>query len=347
MTEATPSGVCVFGPSSVVTVTIENDPAGNDDIHFHGGGQGFWVGRLIANLGLPTTLCTVFGGEPGRVAHALIDDTDMEVRAVGSSHPTPSYVHDRRDGERREVASATGAPLTRHEVDELYGATLTAGLEHGLCVLCGPADPSVVSADVYRRLATDLGSNGVTVIADLSGDHMLGACDGGAHIVKASHEDLRRDGLLSSFDFADIEAAGHQLRARGAGTVLITRAEDAVVAFVGARILEVAGPKVEPKDHRGSGDALTATIAAALAWGLTADDALRWGVAAGALDRDPPRSGHRRPPRDPPPRRLGDRSDAWRARWPARDGRTTRSHCGADLVLSAVGLTRPPTVNSR
>jgi len=43
-------------------------------------------------------------------------------------------------------------------------------------------------------------------------------------------------------------------------------------------------PQLEPVEPRGSGDSLTAGMAAALASGRTLDDALRIGAAAGALN---------------------------------------------------------------
>src|SRR5690606_8567049 len=46
----TPS-VCVFAPSILVTATIEPGDEDFGDIHFHLGGQGYWVARLVRDLG--------------------------------------------------------------------------------------------------------------------------------------------------------------------------------------------------------------------------------------------------------------------------------------------------------
>ena len=51
MTARERATVCVFAPSLVLTVTIESPPDGRDDeIHFHPGGQGFWIARTLRHL---------------------------------------------------------------------------------------------------------------------------------------------------------------------------------------------------------------------------------------------------------------------------------------------------------
>jgi 1-phosphofructokinase len=106
-----------------LTVTIEQRGSG-DDIHVHAGGQGFWVARMLATLDVPVTLCGAFGGETGTVIHTLVEQQGINVRAIDAETPNSAYVHDRRGGERRVVSETPVLPLSRHDVDELYGAAL-------------------------------------------------------------------------------------------------------------------------------------------------------------------------------------------------------------------------------
>lgn len=275
-----PDAVCVFGPSTFVTVTAERGADG-DEVHFHAGGQGFWIARLLARLGVPTLLHTVLGGESGVVARALVEEEAIELRAVHSSEPSGSWVHDRRSGERRPVAEDAGATLGRHVVDELYGATLAAAMDAGICVVAGPHAPEVIDPDPFRRLCGDLRRNGVTVIADLSGEHLLAALDGGVDFCKVSHSDLAStEGFDDSGDTVDDL---RRLADAGARHVAITRAAEPLVALVDGVAVEVATPDLEAVDHRGAGDAFTAVVAAAHFWGLSWLEAVRWGAAAGML----------------------------------------------------------------
>jgi 1-phosphofructokinase len=273
-------GVCVFAPSTIVTVTVEGGDH-HDEVHFHAGGQGFWIARLLARLGVPTTLCTVFGGESGRVARALVEAEQIHVRAVGSDAANGAWVHDRRSGERRQVAELPGEPLSRHVIDELFGATLTTALDAGICVLAGPQRRKSIDAEIYHRLAADLRANGVEVIADLSGDELIAALAGGVDFCKVSDEDLfRTEGFV---DETDPVRALHALREAGAAHAAITRGADPLLALLGDDPVEVRAPALHVVDHRGAGDAFTALVAATQYWGLEWSDGLRWGASAGAL----------------------------------------------------------------
>ena len=274
-------GVCVYAPSTIVTVTVERGHDDRDEVHFHAGGQGFWIARLLGRLGVPTTLCTAFGGETGRVARALVDVEPIEVRAVGTAEECGTWVHDRRSGEREPVAEVPAAPLRRHDADELYGATLAAAIAAGVCVLTGPHGSEAVPPDHYRRLAADLRRNGTVVIADLSGPELAAALEGGLDLCKVSHDDLVEHGEVDVPD--DDAEAVRALQRMGADRVVMTRAELPLLAALGDELLEARTPVLEVADHRGAGDAFTALAAATQHWGLGWREAVRWGASAGAL----------------------------------------------------------------
>jgi 1-phosphofructokinase len=208
----------------------------------------------------------------------------MTLRTINRNTSSGWYVHDRTDGERRVVAESAGEPLNRHELDELYGLALAEGLRTPISVLSGPADPSVVPADMYRRLARDLTDNGGRVVADLSGDHLSAALEGGLFFLKASHEELVRDGRTPDGGVDSLVGALHELHSAGAGSVLISRAEEPALALLNGQVFEVAMPRLAEADHRGAGDSMTAGIAAVLARGLDLEEAVRTGAAAGALN---------------------------------------------------------------
>lgn len=278
-----PQGVCVFAPSTIVTVTIENstDEARESEVHFHAGGQGFWIARLLGRLGVPTTICTVFGGEAGRVASTLVEAEPIEVRAVRRQESNGCWVHDRRTGERRVVADVAGAALGRHETDELVGAAIATALRHGICVLTGPQHPGLIDASHYGRMITDLRANGVEVIVDLSGEPLRSSLGAGVDFCKVSDEDLTATDV-SPASAHPLDGLGW-LREQGARRAVITRAEHPAVALVDGDAFDVVTPQFQVVDHRGAGDAFTALVAAARYWGLDWDDAVRWGAAAGAL----------------------------------------------------------------
>jgi 1-phosphofructokinase len=277
----------VFAPDPLLTVTVEAASDG-DEIHLHAGGQGFWVAQMIANLGVEVSLCGPFGGESGRVVRGLIDqDASIRVRAIETAGSNGVYVHDRRDGDRITVAETPPEPLGRHEVDDLYGAALLGGLESAVAVLGGPGpwETPVVPADLYSRLTTDLRANGKATIADLCGEPLSCALQGGLTVLKMSHEELIQDGrVVEDADEEEILDAMDALHREGAETVLITRAEQPALVLVEGRVVRICPPVLQVVDHRGAGDSMTAGLAAGLGKGLDMLDALRLGAAAAGLN---------------------------------------------------------------
>ncbi|MEU4567968.1 PfkB family carbohydrate kinase [Micromonospora sp. NPDC023956] len=274
----------VFAPAPLLTVTIEQQ-ADAVELHLHPGGQGVWQARMIASLGVPVTLCVALGGEVGDALHKLLTEEDVQVRSVFRQSGSGWYVHDRRDGSRAEIAEFPGAPMVRHDIDELYTVTLTEGLRAPVSVLSGPADPSVVDPDIYRRLAADLTANDTVVVADLSGAYLTAVVEGGVALLKVSHEELLDDGLAEDDSVESLLAAGRRLQEQGAASVLISRAGEPGLALLdGHGAVEVHVPQLQLADHRGAGDSMTAGVAAVLARGGDLEEAVRTGAAAGALN---------------------------------------------------------------
>lgn len=108
----------MLAPSTLVTVTIE---AGGEfpEVHFHAGGQGFWVARMGGALGAGVALSTALGGESGKLLEVLLEADGVAVHAVRSAADNGVCVHDRRGGARMAVARVPAPHLRRHEIDEL------------------------------------------------------------------------------------------------------------------------------------------------------------------------------------------------------------------------------------
>ena len=273
----------VFAPGPLLTVTIE--PHGdNADLHVHPGGQGVWQSRMITLLGGRVELCTALGGETGEVLRCLLEAEGFSVQAVERASASGWYVHDRREGQREEVAAHSGAPLDRHELDELYNLALAAGLRAQVCVLSGVEDPDIVAPDTYRRLVLDLTNNGVRVVADLAGDHLTAVLEGGVTFLKVSHEELLAAGRAEDAGPAAMARAARALHREGAHSVLVSRADEPALALLDDRLYQVEVPPLEVADHRGAGDSMTAGVAAALARGGDLLEAVRTGAAAGAVN---------------------------------------------------------------
>ena len=276
----------MFAPSPILTVTIE---AGSDrpEVHLHAGGQGFWVARMAARLGTEVTLCCALGGEPGRVLRGLMETEPLVLRAADAGTPNGVYVHDRRSGERHAIVSVDSRPLARHAADELYGIALGSALDADVTLITGTRPDDVFEPDRYRRLAGDLRNNGKLVLADLTGAPLQAILRGGVDLLKLSSEELVDEGYAAGGELAQAIAGARRLQHAGATRVLISRSsEPAILVENGAEpaVCELAVPVFEPLDHRGAGDSMFAATGVGLARGMSVREAVRLGMAAGALN---------------------------------------------------------------
>lgn len=283
--DAAPAELCVFSPTTLFEVAIEDGAGGAPEVHFHAAGQGLWIARMATRLGVRVTLCAPFGGEPGEVLRALAEDEGITVQAVVCRGWNGGAIQDRRGGGRAVVAEVASPRLTRHEADELYNAALGAGLSAGNVVLAGSAYADVLPLDTYGRLARDLGDNGVRVTADLSGE-ALKALEGGVRCLKVAHGELIEAGYCDGDAPEQLAAGARRLRdSGGARAVIVSRAAEPVLALLDDdRVVEAEAPRFQAREHRGAGDSMTAGLAVGLARGLDPMATLRLAAAAGALN---------------------------------------------------------------
>ena len=276
--------LAVVAPSLLLEVAVERSSDGQDEIHLHAGGQGFWVARMAARLGAKVRLCTTLGGEPGDVLVRLVERADVELDVIRAAHATPALVQDRRENEPHQVGAAPVPPLGRHEVDELFEMALAAGMSSDAVLLTGPRVPSQVKPEFYRRLAGDLRRNGSFVAADLSGQALKAACEAGLSFLKVSDEELMEAGLAERTERQDLLAGMRELCAERVERMLVSCGDDPALAMHKSQGAEVRYPQLEPREPRGSGDSIFAAIVTRLAGGEDWEPALRFGTAAGTLN---------------------------------------------------------------
>lgn len=284
---ARPQEICIFAPNLYLSVTVEpGTEQGYDDLHIHPGGQGFWVARLLRRLGEQPMLVGVLGGEIGRVLSGLLPEWGVNLAPVQAQGNSGGAVFDRRSGVRRELARAASARLGRHEVDELYGITLERASEASVCVITGRAGEEQLPVGMYRRLAADLHATGVPAIADLHGAELDAYLEGGSlAILKVSDEELSGDGLLSgAASLGERVEVARRLQQRGALSVVVSSGDGPTVGVYEDEELVARAPRLQAVDHRGSGDSMTAGLAAGYRRRLGPVDGLRLACAAGAAN---------------------------------------------------------------
>jgi 1-phosphofructokinase len=277
--------VAVFGPNPMLSITIEAlTTEGGDDIHLHAAGQGVWVARMAAEMGAETALCGFIGGESGTVLRPLLEQLPVELRLIETGQPSGAYLHDRRGGERVPVAQSASLPPSRHEVDDLFSTACATALDCDVLALCGPYPGETLPLEIYGNLVADVRANGTPVVVDLSPPRLDSALEGEPELVKINDWELAKfiEGPVDTTD--RMRAAGQRILEAGAGSLIVTRAEDPAMVLRDDEGWELIPPRFERGAREGCGDAMMGALAACMATSREWDEMLRVSAAAGAAN---------------------------------------------------------------
>lgn len=281
-----PNGkVAIFGPHPMLSITVEALTAeGGDDIHIHAAGQGVWVARMAAELGAETALCGFIGGESGTVLRPLLDQLPIGLRLIETEAASGAYIHDRRSGERVPLAQSASMPPSRHEIDDLFSTTCAASLDADVLALCGPYPGEALPLEIYGNLVADVKANGTPALVDLSPPRLDSALEGKPDLVKINDWEVAKfiEGPVDTE--ARMRAAVEKLLEAGAGTAIVTRAEEPAIVVRGEEAWELIPPRFERGAREGCGDSMMGALAACMAAGREWEETLRIGAAAGAAN---------------------------------------------------------------
>ena len=251
------------------------------------GGAGNVVRNLVA-LGARAEFVTVVGDDAaGAEVRALVDELDgVRCRIVGDSErPTTIKTRYITGGQQllradRETVAPIAASLERDILDEATEALSRSGAlvlsDYGKGVLSDALTAALIAA---AKVA------GCPVIVDPKGDDY--ACYRGAALVTPNRRELARASRMDTGTDAEITLAAKAIaESCGISSVLVTRGADGMtfLAADGTGTHHLPAAAREVFDVSGAGDTVVAAMAAALAAGIDAADAVRLAnVAAGIV----------------------------------------------------------------
>jgi len=201
--------------------------------------------------------------------------TDFESRTCTS-------ILDREKQTMTEIYE-TGEPIHPKKQEELRTHIRTTIKNYKAVTLSGSLPPGVFS-DFYADVIKVAKEAGVLTFLDASGEALRKGLEAGPFFVKPNETEARVLLSLPSnepFDFA--EGAAGISKQYGTNVLLSLGAEGAVVAK-GEETFIVKNPKVEAKSAVGSGDCTLAGLTYGILHGLTFEEAIVCGVAAGTAN---------------------------------------------------------------
>jgi len=284
--EGAPVTVVVFGSINMDLVArTPRLPSAGETLtgeHFFTapGGKGANQAVAAARLGAPTRMVGRVGGDVfGETLRQGLRDDGVDVASVATAQEQPS-------GVALITVDATG----ENTIIVVPGANGTLGaddlahlddaLSEARVLLLQLEVPLAAVSEAARRAH----ERGVAVVLDPAPARPLPAELYAATAILTPN--AGEAATLVGFELDDdaaIRRAAEVLLERGAGSVVIKLGADGAYYHDGARGLFVPSYKVTAVDTVAAGDAFNGGLAAALHDGRPFEQAVRWGIAAGAL----------------------------------------------------------------
>jgi 6-phosphofructokinase 2 len=245
------------------------------------GGGGINVSRAIRRLGGKSIAIYPCGGATGDTLQELINREGLDHRSIPARKPTrENLVITERSTGRQYRFGMPGPGISKEEWEQCLSVLYS--MKPYYVVASGSLPPSAPD-DLYAQIAhivTDIGSK---VIVDTSGQALRSAIETGVYLIKPN---MREFGELLSKDITDeaeVKKAAMQLVEKGRSRVIVISLGAGGALLVSEEGCEhVRAPTVPIVSKIGAGDSMVAGIVLSLARGNSLQDAVRFGVAAGA-----------------------------------------------------------------
>jgi len=248
------------------------------------GGKGLNVSRALHALGTESVAIGFLGGATGKRLEQGLAEMGIatDFLHIAGETRTNTVITEAETGRYVKVNEA-GPTLRAEEVATFYEQARERVRPGDVWVLSGSLPPGA-PPDFYAQLIALVQASGAKALLDSSGDPLRRGCTASPYLVKpnvieagqmtgqAIHSDAEALAAVKFFLQQDIHLVALSLGAAG----LLLADQDQVV--------QARPPRVQARNPVGSGDALLAGIASALArveGRPPLDEIARWGVAAG------------------------------------------------------------------
>ena len=248
------------------------------------GGGGVNVSRAIRHLGGESTALFLAGGATGDLLTTLLQRESIATNCIRIDAPTRENVNVLDRGSGKEYRFIVPGPhVGQEEWTHCLRAIRSISPRPDYVVASGALPPGV-PVDFYGRLATLATTIGFRLLIDTSGEPLRHAAAHGTFLLKPNVGELAaitdESGPFST-DFLE-GAARAMIDTRRSEVVVISAGAAGAILVDASGARRVAAPVVPIASRVGAGDSMMAGIVLALARGSDIDEAVAFGVAAGA-----------------------------------------------------------------
>jgi 1-phosphofructokinase family hexose kinase len=252
------------------------------NIETDAGGKGINCSRMLKRLGADTRALTLLGGKAGNYILSVLDKEGIPVDYVVTQKETRTTI---AVEETSDVPPTTlnerGGPIEHAELVQLFQKAKDAAKISNYMLL-GGSIPVGINPDVYHVLSQIATGGGAKVILDADGDAFAEGLKSKPFMIKPNRDEAERYLNQEFGSKSDVARAALKFAEMGIELVLISLGKQGVVACYDGLIYDAMPPEVKAVSTIGSGDSMIAGVVYSIEKGLSIEDALCMGCAAGA-----------------------------------------------------------------
>jgi 1-phosphofructokinase family hexose kinase len=248
------------------------------------GGKGCNVARALKKLGGTPVVSGWVGGFSGQFIENELGLEGIQTDFIHTDFEsrTCTSILDRKKGTMTEIYEA-GEAVPLGKISELRNRIRAVIGKYKAVTLCGSL-PQGVPSGFYADLIEIARKAGVSTFLDTSGEALRKGVEAGPTFVKPNETEAKA--LLNlgpNEPFDSVQAASEISKRYLTNTLLSLGSRGAVAAKTGETIT-VKSPSVEAKSAVGSGDCMLAGLLYGFLSGLSFEESVRCGVAAGTAN---------------------------------------------------------------
>jgi len=247
------------------------------------GGGGINVARALRKLGGEALALYTCGGMTGEALGRLLAREGIPCQPVPVAEETRrSFTVFERGTSLQYRFNLPGPALSGEEWKACLERARQLAPRNGYLVASGSLPPGVPE-DYYAQVVRAGQEAGARVVVDTSGAPLHAALAARPFLAKPNFRELCR--LLGAEDEGalDVETAARDVvRQTGVEVLVVSLGAAGVLLATADRCVRIPSPTVPIQSKVGAGDSTVAGIVLGLVRGLPLDDAVRFGVAAGA-----------------------------------------------------------------
>lgn len=247
------------------------------------GGGGLNVSRAVDRLGGDSRALYTAGGFTGDILQSLLDDEGIDQTPLAIDGETrENLIVYEMSTDRQFRFGMPGPELGPDDFAACLDAIRSLDPAPDYLVASGSLPPGVPD-DAYAAVAEAARELGARPLLDTSGAALREAMDAGWYLLKPNLRELEQ---LADTSFeteeARIDAARNFIERGWCEVVVLSMGASGALLITADRAEHVHSPTVPINSRVGAGDSMVGGLVLALARGLDLDDAVRFGVAAGA-----------------------------------------------------------------